>query len=374
MENLLTQIQDFDLHKTIQLDLATVVIGVGVILLITGLFLVPKIVDFVTTQLLPKQAREMYDDVFRPFSHWLAAVALLIALDTILLVFQDQALWLDILEFSVGLVVAISLTLLAFKISSQFFDQYLLRQTIRGSGKANSELLLLYKYLSNGALILIIVFTFAQTHRVNVIGLLASLGVGGIAIALAAQKVLEQVLWSTLIFLDRPFVVDDYIYLADGTFGRVESIGWRSTRVRLSGKGTLVVIPNSMLTQMAIENLTGAQKIISLINISFYRTIPDEERALVRQLILSGTNDIYGIDHRLTEVSFKERPTNHSGKSSVVQAQVRFFILGSGENSMEIRGQFLEAARKVVMKQLRDYGIDFEIEEDTVNITSPMNI
>jgi len=76
----------------------------------------------------------------------------------------------------------------------------------------------------------------------------------------------------------------------------------------------------------------------------------------------------------LTEVMFQDVQTKSHGKAGLVRAQIRFFILGTGENSMEIRGQFLEAARKIVMKQLRDYGIEFEIEEGTVNITSPMNI
>lgn len=383
MESTLTRlkdlnIQDLDIHQTIQLNLATV-LGIatatlGSILLVLGLFLVPRLIAFVIDRLLSGQVKEVYSEVFRPFNRWFGIITLLASVDIIFLIFQDQALWLDIIEFIIGLTLAGIIIFFGFKISSQFFDVYLLRQTVQSGSKANSELLILYKYLSNAALLLIVVFIFAQTHRVNVVGLLASLGIGGIAIALAAQKVLEQVLWSTMIFLDRPFVVDDYIHLADGTFGRVESIGWRSSRIRLSGKGTLVVIPNSMLTQMAIENLTGAQKIISLIDIVFYRFIPSEERALVRQLILSATNDIYGIDHRLTEVTFQDSPNARNGKSGVVKAQIRFFILGSGENSMEIRGQFLEAAREIVMKQLRDYGIEFEIEQGTVNITSPMNI
>ena len=352
----------------IQLDLTVVATVLAGIAAVFGLFGLPKLVGFVAERLASPQSASPYDRVLRPFETWIS-LSLVAALgDIVLLFFQDQSIQLDIAEFILGLAIAINSMLLGFKISARFFDVYLLEQAVRGQGKANSELLLLYKYLTNAALVLAIVFIFAQTHRVNVVGLVASLGVGGIAIALAAQKILEQVLWSTMIFLDRPFVIDDYIHLADGTFGRVESIGWRSTRIRLSGKGTLVVIPNSMLTQMAIENLTGAQKIISLINITFYRAIPDEERALVRQLILSSTSDIYGIDHRLTEVTFQDVV------GEKVQAQIRFFILGTGENSMEIRGQFLEAARKIVMKQLKDYGIEFEIEQGTVNITSPMNI
>ncbi|MGF1512150.1 MAG: mechanosensitive ion channel family protein [Elainellaceae cyanobacterium] len=372
MENILTLLQYADAQWTVKFDLATIVTAVGGLLAAIALYWLPSVVGAVTAKLSPAKSSVLYSKVILPFNNWIGLTLLVIVADIILLFFQDRSLELDVTEFVVGLALAINVILLGFKISTQFFDVYLLEKTMQGNGKANSELLLLYKYLSNAVLLLVVIFVFAQTHRVNVVGLLASLGVGGIAIALAAQKILEQVLWSTMIFLDRPFVIDDYIHLSDGTFGRVESIGWRSTRIRLSGKGTLVVIPNSMLTQMAIENLTGAQKVISLINVTFYRLIPDEERALVRQLIISSTNDIYGIDHRLTEVTFQDISSSKLG--GLVQAQIRFFILGTGENSMEIRGQFLEAARKIVMKQLRDYGIEFEIEEGTVNITSPMNI
>lgn len=374
MGKILAPMQNFSLDGTVQLDIGLLVLFGGGLTVVLGLILLPRVIRLITSQVLPDKFKLIYDKTLAPFIDWIGISLLFLVGNIVLLFFQDQALWLDITEFIVGVALAINFCLLSFKISRQFFDSYLLIQAVQGEGKANSELLLLYKYLSNAIILLVIVFVFAQTHRVNVVGLLASLGIGGLAIALAAQKVIEQVLWSTLIFLDRPFVVDDYIHLTDGTFGRVESIGWRSTRIRLSGKGTLVVIPNSMLTQMAIENLTGAQKVISLINITFYRFIPDEERALVRQLILSSTNDIYGIDHRLTEVAFQDAPNDRNGKSGVVQAQIRFFILGSGESSMEIRSQFLEAARQIVMRQLKDYGIDFEIEENTVNITSPMNI
>ena len=374
MEDILTLVQNLDEPRTIQLNLAAIADVIGGVLITAGLFLLPKAMRLMASQVLPSKFQTIFQEVFLPFKDWIRLSLFLIVGDIVLLFFQDESLWLDIAEFVAGLALAINLTLLGFKISAQFFDGYLLKRAVEGEGKANSELLLLYKYLSSAVLLLVIVFIFAQTHRVNVVGLVASLGIGGIAIALAAQKILEQVLWSTMIFLDRPFVIDDYIHLSDGTFGRVESIGWRSSRIRLSGKGTLVVIPNSILAQMAIENLTGAQKIISLINVTFYRFIPDEERALVRQLILSSTSDIYGIDHRLTEVAFQDITNGRNGKSGKVQAQIRFFILGTGENSMEIRGQFLEAARQIVMKQLKDYGIEFEIEEGTVNITSPMNI
>ncbi|PSN13795.1 hypothetical protein C7271_22225 [filamentous cyanobacterium CCP5] len=343
-----------------------------------GLWLaLPKLTRFVGTkaaELLPPEVTSVYNYVFRPYQSWLGILFVSSILDRFLWLFQWKSFWLDVTELLVGIAIAIGVCLVGFKIFQQFFDVYMLELAIRSKSKANSEILLLYKYLANGAIVLVVVFIFAQAHQVNLVGLLASVGVGGIAVALAAQKVLEQVLWSTMIYLDRPFVVDDYIHLNDGTFGRVEAIGWRSTKIRLSGKSTLVVIPNSILAQMAIENLSGAQKVISLINVTFYQDIPSEERALVRQIILASTKDIYGLDHRLTEVIFHEVPSDRNDHETAVQAQITFFILGSGEVSMEVRSQLLSVARQNVMQQLKDYGLAFDIEERTTNITSPMNI
>ena len=129
---------------------------------------------------------------------------------------------------------------------------------------------------------------------------------GGLAVAFAAQKSLEQLLGGIVLYIDRPFVVDDYIGLPDGVFGRVESIGLRSTKIRMSGKGTLLVVPNSSLTEANIENFTGTKKIISMIYLTFYEAVTNDEKALIRQVILDSTRDIFGVDSRSTEVTFND--------------------------------------------------------------------
>lgn len=370
-----TEIPDeIQIDTRIVFILSSILVATGLgTLLIWGL---PKAIHFLSANILPGEIKELYTKVLRPYQSWFGVTLFFIAGDISLLFFQGQYVWLDVLELLLAIAIAINISLLGFGIFQQFFGVYMLDLAIRSKRKANSEILLLYKYLTYAAIIFVVILAFAEAHQVNLIGLVASLGVGGVAIALAAQKILEQVLWSIMIYLDRPFTTDDYIHLNDGTFGRVESIGWRSTKIRLSGKSTLIVIPNSILAQMAVENLSGAQKVISLINVTFQRMIPDEERALIRQMILGSTKDIYGLDHRLTEVVFHDLPSDDAtgNGGGAVQAQITFFILGSGEVSMELRGQLLEVARQNVMKQLKGYGLTFDIEESATNITSPMNI
>lgn len=352
------------------LPLLTVAAVLGIAMLLS----LPRIVSALLAGFLPAETKEVYQQVIIPNRGRLGTTLALMAADIALLAIPDLSGGLLIGEYVLGLAVAFSICYTGFGIFGQVFEVYLLDFALRTKRVANSELLVLVKFFANTIVILIVTLVFAQTHRINLTGLLASVGLGGIALAFASQKVLEQLLWTVLLYIDRPFVTDDYIHLSDGTFGRVESVGWRSTKIRLSGKGTLVVIPNSMLTQMPIENLSGAQKTIAIVNVDFSRQIPEEEKALVRQIILSSTKAIYGIDHKLTEVTFHELPAANNGNSPSSQAQVTIFVLGSGEVAMELRQQLLEVARQNITKQLKDYGIGFKIEENAVNIDSPMNI
>ncbi|MGQ9837805.1 MAG: mechanosensitive ion channel family protein [Cyanobacteriota bacterium] len=214
---------------------------------------------------------------------------------------------------------------------------------------------------------------FAQSHQINVVGLFASLGIGGLAVAFAAQKTLEQLLGGIVIYVDRPFVVDDYIGLPDGTFGRVESIGLRSTRIRTSGKGTLVIVPNSALTQTSIENFTGAKKVMSLIHLTFHRLLSEEEKALIRQIILESTRDIFGIDSRSTDLIFRELNAQGS-QPARSQAQLTLFILGSGEVSMDLRRQLVNLASEAITQKMKEHGIAFEIHDPTIYVDAPITI
>lgn len=93
-----------------------------------------------------------------------------------------------------------------------------------------------------------------KVFEVDVLTLVTSLGIGGLAIALAARETLENLFASFALMLDRPFTVSDTI-LINGTEGEVEKIGFRSTRLR-TAEGSLVTIPNRLLTSQSLENLS----------------------------------------------------------------------------------------------------------------------
>jgi MscS family membrane protein len=93
-----------------------------------------------------------------------------------------------------------------------------------------------------------------RVFQVDVVALITGLGLGGLALALAARETLENLFASFTIFLDLPFVVGDSIQVG-GISGDIEKIGFRSTRLR-GVDGNLIMIPNRLLTSQSLENMS----------------------------------------------------------------------------------------------------------------------
>ena len=109
-------------------------------------------------------------------------------------------------------------------------------------------------------LIAIGVIAFVSQFGYKVTTLLTTLGIGGIAVALAAQKTLEHVFGSVAIGVDQPIRVGDWVRV-DGREGEVEVIGLRSTRLRTLER-TVVVIPNGRLADMQMENFGVRDRVL----------------------------------------------------------------------------------------------------------------
>lgn len=88
--------------------------------------------------------------------------------------------------------------------------------------------------------------------------IVAGLGIGGLAVALAAQKTIENLLGAFTLGADEPFRVGDFVKIED-FLGTIEAIGLRSTRIRTLDR-TLISIPNGRLSEMRIENLSSRDR------------------------------------------------------------------------------------------------------------------
>jgi len=171
------------------------------------------------------------------------------------------AFWLAVKTISEWII-------LSPRIPEGSLDANLLRLTSRVVGIVGSVLI-----LTSGA----------QEVGLPVLGLVAGLGVGGLAVALALRPTLENLIGGAILYMDRPVRIGDYCNFGDFT-GTVESIGVRSTQVRTLDR-TLVTVPNANFANMEITNWAACDRMMIRNTIGVrYETEPDQLRFLLANL------------------------------------------------------------------------------------------
>lgn len=167
--------------------------------------------------------------------------------------------------------------------------EYLLhRWTARTETLLDDQLVPLVRKTLRVFIVLIAALFIAQNiFRWNIGALLAGLGIGGLAFALAAKDMLANLFGSLTIFADRPFQMGELVRIKD-YYGTVEEVGFRSTRVRLL-TGHLVTIPNSVVANEPVENVGRRPFIRRLLNVTVtYDTPPEKvQRAvdIIREML-----------------------------------------------------------------------------------------
>jgi len=342
--------------------------------LVIGRF-TPGIVRLFIRRFAPGQVTHLYENLIDPLSgaFQFAGTMLLVSLSMVWLDQDFRALAAFLNPF-IDLALISSIAWLASRVFGRIFRIYGV-ELLKKMGREVDEMLLVFETIANVVIGFIAVLAFAQSQSFNLVGLFASLGIGGLAIAFAAQKILEQLLSTIVIYLDRPFIPGEYIRLSDGQLGRVESIGLRSTKIRTAAKSTLFILPNSTLLNMEIENVSRAKKVMVMLYLDFNRKLTDEDAALVRQVITNGTNSVFGVDPGSTSIVFPHGGDDNGRADYYMRrARVTFFILGSSESSIELRKRLLELANDTIAKTLDSYGIHFDMQDPTVYVESPVTL
>jgi small-conductance mechanosensitive channel len=138
-----------------------------------------------------------------------------------------------------------------------------------------------------------------STLGINVTSLITGLGIGGIAIALAVQTVLGDVISSFSIFTDKPFKVGDFIVIGDSS-GTVEQIGIKTTRIR-SLSGQQLVVPNKELTSSKVENFQQLDSRTAIFTLGVVYGLPTSKLenipALVKNIVEQQQKAVYNRCH-----------------------------------------------------------------------------
>lgn len=333
----------------------------------------PRIVNRIIRRFSPHRVAELYGSLVDPLQNLFRIAGTLILVSLSLVWIQPYQSFYGLVKPFSDLVVIGSVAWLISRLFRQFISVYGI-DLFQKLGLNMDDLVLVINTIIDVVIAFVALLLFAQSQQINLVGLLASLGIGGLAVAFAAQQILEQLLSTIVLYLDRPFNPGDYIRLphpvgGQGDLCRVESIGLRSTKIRTAAKNTLLIVPNSDLIRSVIENVTLAKKVMVLLYLDFNRSLTEQDGALVRQVIADGTNTLFGIDPGSTNISLMAHKNGHT-----TRARVTFFILGSSQNSIQLRKRLLELANEKISAKLNTYGISFVIEDPTIYVESPVTI
>jgi small-conductance mechanosensitive channel len=192
---------------------------------------------------------------------------------------------------------------------------------------------------------------------VNITGLVAGLGIGGIAIALAVQNVLSDLFASLSIVLDKPFVIGDFIIIGD-MLGTVEYVGLKTTRVR-SLSGEQLVFSNSDLLNSRIRNFKRMyhRRVVFTFGVTYQTTYEQAARigALVREIVEAQDRT------RFDRAHFKEY-----GDFALIY-EVVYHVLDPDFNVyMDIQ----EAINLEIMRRFAALGIEFAYPTQTIHLES----
>ncbi len=180
----------------------------------------------------------------------------------------------------VGVLLTIMVTYVIYQLV-ELMDYWMKRLTAKTDTTLDDMLVpMVRKTLRTVIVLLGLVQIAQQLSDKPITSILAGLGVGGLAVALAAQDTIKNFFGSLVIFADHPFQLGERI-VVNGEDGTVEEVGMRSTRIRTLD-GHLVTVPNGELANQMIRNISKRPYIKRVANITVtYDTPPEKvERAI----------------------------------------------------------------------------------------------
>jgi small-conductance mechanosensitive channel len=181
---------------------------------------------------------------------------------------------------------------------------------------------------------------------VNITALLAGLGVGGVAVALALQNVLGDLFASLSIALDKPFVIGDNLTI-DAFIGKVEHIGIKTTRLRSEG-GEQIILSNADILKSRVRNFgrLSQQRILATIRLT-YDTPADQLKAMPKLL--------ENIVREHAQARFERCHLKSLGESSF-QFELSYFVQQPSINPML---DLQQAVNFRIIDELRRLGVHF---------------
>jgi MscS family membrane protein len=191
-------------------------------------------------------------------------------------------------------LLALTVTWFFIRLIDLLVNVYVKPLVEKSESKLDDQVLPIIRKSTKTVVVILAAIIVLSNLGYDILSVLAGLGIGGLALALAAQDAVKNVIGGISIFWDKPFQIDDYIEI-NGKSGAVAEVGIRSTRLRTVG-GTTVVLPNSQVANSMLENYSTrkARRMTVAIGLTYETSADkmDEAMKIIEETIkkVEGTN------------------------------------------------------------------------------------
>lgn len=187
------------------------------------------------------------------------------------------------------IILAINISWLLMNIVDTIIRAYFSRVAARTKTDLDDHLLPVIRTLVKVIIIAIAIISILDNMGFDIASLLAGLGIGGLAFALAAQDTLKNLFGGITLFADKPFKIGDRIKLDDQRDGFVKKIGVRSTILE-TFDGTQIIVPNAKIADTILENVSReqARRVKMIIGVEYGTSMKkmDEAIKIIKDIVL----------------------------------------------------------------------------------------
>ena len=251
------QLVDF-WNRLISIQIVDVIIAIGIIIffrILSGTFSYMIIRIF---KIKSKKAKEIKESAFfKPLKIFFIILGIYLAIVFLRVPLQINEQVMDIVTkvFKIISVIEIALGL-----ANSFTSKTILGRKLRKSlsQKMDDTVFEFVLKVTRVLIYIVAIFLVLAILEINLTGLIAGLGLGGVIVTLAAQDTAKNLFGGVVIFIDKPFVVGDWIEM-DNYEGTIEDITFRTTRIR-TFENALVNIPNAIIADASVTNWKKKKK------------------------------------------------------------------------------------------------------------------
>ena len=254
------------------------------------------------------------------------------------------------------LLIIFNIAWLVNRVLDALIEEYLVPIVEKSESDLDDQLLPILKKGLHVAVWTMAVIVGLNNAGYDVGALIAGLGIGGLAFALAAQDTVANFFGGVTIFVDKPFTVHDWIII-NGHEGIVEEVGVRSTRIR-TFPGRLITIPNKVFAESSIENVTAepSRRVILTLGLTY-----DTDHGRIKEALalLAGV-------HSTFSSQLEEKHLELFDSFGDFSLNVKFiYYIKKGEDVFNLNSQI----NVEILERFNEAGLDFAFPTQTILAT-----